>query len=60
MLALMRDGQARGQLARNASAYVAEHNWDVKKHEYLRLVDSLLSSTGLPQPALAQPSPLCR
>jgi glycosyltransferase involved in cell wall biosynthesis len=33
----------REQLARNAGDYVSTNNWDVKKHEYLSLVDSLLS-----------------
>ncbi len=42
MLALIKDAGMRGKLAGNAKEFVAANSWDVKKHEYLRLVDSLL------------------
>jgi glycosyltransferase involved in cell wall biosynthesis len=59
MLGLMNDRARRGELARNAGAYVAENNWDRKKHEYLRLVDNLLLGAPNPGAALAKPSTLC-
>src|SRR5208283_5144353 len=43
MLELMNHRDRREQLVRNAGEYVAGNNWDVKKHEYLSLVDSVLS-----------------
>jgi glycosyltransferase involved in cell wall biosynthesis len=43
MLSLMRDPELRGKLARNATAFVERNNWEMKKAEYLALVDSLLS-----------------
>jgi glycosyltransferase involved in cell wall biosynthesis len=42
MLELMNQPDRRELLAQNAAAYVAVNNWDVKKHEYLSLVDSLM------------------
>ena len=41
MLQLIRDEGLRLQLARNAEQFISKNNWDVKKHEYLELVDSL-------------------
>jgi glycosyltransferase involved in cell wall biosynthesis len=45
MLLLIRDQQLRERLVANASEYVKENNWMVKKHVYLELVDSL-TATG--------------
>jgi glycosyltransferase involved in cell wall biosynthesis len=45
MLDLMNNRSLRENLVRNANAYVARNNWNVKKHEYTRLVDSLIYST---------------
>jgi glycosyltransferase involved in cell wall biosynthesis len=53
MLELMDQPDRREQLARNARDYVARNNWDVKKHEYLNLVDSLLAPAGIPAARLA-------
>jgi glycosyltransferase involved in cell wall biosynthesis len=50
MLDLMNHRAPRENLVRNANAYVARNNWNVKKHEYTRLVDSLVCSTEF-QPA---------
>lgn len=52
MLCLFKDRQIGAQLARNASEYVAQNNWNVKKHEYLRLVDSLVEPAS-PQRVVA-------
>ena len=41
MLLLIRDRQLRERLVANASEYVKENNWTVKKRVYLELVDSL-------------------
>jgi glycosyltransferase involved in cell wall biosynthesis len=41
MLRLSRDQERRAELIRNGLQYVREHSWNVKKHEYLDLVDSL-------------------
>ena len=46
MLTLMRDQELRKRLVANAQEYVKENNWDVRKHEYLELVDSLVSRPG--------------
>jgi len=43
MLSLMKDPPQRARLAGNAKEFVALNSWDVKKHEYLHLVDSLLN-----------------
>jgi glycosyltransferase involved in cell wall biosynthesis len=41
-MVLMRHNPALGRdLARRASEYAAEHNWQVRKNEYLQLTDSL-------------------
>ncbi|MCD4812027.1 glycosyltransferase family 4 protein [bacterium] len=46
MLSLIRDDQLRDRFAANASKYVEQNSWDVKKQIYLDLVDSLVGSTG--------------
>jgi len=43
MLSLMKDAAQRAKLSANAKEFVALNSWDVKKHEYLRVVDSLLN-----------------
>ncbi len=42
ILLLRCDSKLRERLAANASKYAQQNNWDVKKEEYLRLVDSLV------------------
>ena len=59
MLDLMNNREQRERLKRNASEYVAVNNWNTKKHEYLRLVDSLLSSAEIPSARLAANSTSC-
>ena len=44
MLTLINRPDMRLRLATNAREFVAKNSWDVKKHEYLHLVDSLLSA----------------
>ena len=44
ILELYRNPQLRQQLAANAAQYVRTNNWEVKKHEYLRLVDALVAA----------------
>ena len=44
ILQLRRDHQLRKQLVSNASRYVQKNNWRVRQHEYLDLVDSLVSA----------------
>ena len=44
ILLLKRDHELRDRLVSNAVKYVEQNNWDVKKHEYLRLVDSLVAA----------------
>jgi glycosyltransferase involved in cell wall biosynthesis len=41
IIRLKSDPDLRWRLIANAKLYVREHNWDVRKHEYLQLVDSL-------------------
>ncbi len=53
MLEMINHPDRRERLARNAADYVARNNWDVKKSEYLSLVESLLSPAGLPDVRLA-------
>jgi len=43
MLELMHDTELRKRLVSQALEYVKENNWDVRKHEYLELVDSLVA-----------------
>jgi glycosyltransferase involved in cell wall biosynthesis len=42
MLLLIRQPALRDQLTRNAMAFVEQNDWDIKKTEYLALVDSLV------------------
>jgi glycosyltransferase involved in cell wall biosynthesis len=42
ILELYRDPQLRQQFVANARKYVAQNNWNVKKQEYLALVDRLV------------------
>lgn len=56
MLSLMTDAELRSKLAANAREYVARNSWDVKKHEYLRLVDSLFCSPRVQPVAATQHS----
>jgi glycosyltransferase involved in cell wall biosynthesis len=59
MLDLMNNRDHCERLTRNAHAYVAKNNWDTKKHEYLRLVDSLFSPGKIPSASLAANSTIC-
>ncbi len=52
MLSLMRKPEMRAKLVGNAREFIALNSWDVKKHEYLHLVDSLLNSSRV-QPVVA-------
>jgi glycosyltransferase involved in cell wall biosynthesis len=56
MVCLMKDHKLREQLARNADEYVARNNWNMKKHEYLHLVDSLLPSAEFQRARLVEDS----
>jgi hypothetical protein len=38
----MADSAKRGMLRLNGLAFIEQNNWDVKKSEYLDLVDSLV------------------
>ena len=42
ILDLANNPARRAALCKNASAFIALNNWDVKKHEYLDLVDRLV------------------
>jgi glycosyltransferase involved in cell wall biosynthesis len=42
MMLLIKNKDLRQQLAHNASKFIQKNNWDVKKHIYLDLVDSLV------------------
>jgi glycosyltransferase involved in cell wall biosynthesis len=53
MLELINNRDRREHLARNAGDYVSNNNWDVKQHEYLSLVDSLLSPAEISTSQLA-------
>jgi glycosyltransferase involved in cell wall biosynthesis len=57
MLELLNQPDRREQLARKAREYVARNNWDVKKQEYLSLVESLLSSAEISTGRLAAKIP---
>ena len=41
ILLLIRDPELRENLAKNSLRYVKKNNWDVKKHIYLEIIDSL-------------------
>jgi glycosyltransferase involved in cell wall biosynthesis len=38
---LMQNPDQRGDLCKSSNTFIAQNNWDVKKHEYLDLVDCL-------------------
>jgi glycosyltransferase involved in cell wall biosynthesis len=42
ILDLVHDPAKRGRLCANAKAYIGQNNWDVRKREYLDLVDRLI------------------
>jgi glycosyltransferase involved in cell wall biosynthesis len=42
MLRLRNDPALRARLAANAEIYVRNNTWDARKHEYLKLIDSLV------------------
>jgi glycosyltransferase involved in cell wall biosynthesis len=44
ILELKRDGKLRSRLVENAAQYAQQNNWEVKKKQYLSLVDSLTST----------------
>jgi glycosyltransferase involved in cell wall biosynthesis len=52
MVQLFRDAGARRKQVENANEFIKQNTWDVKKCEYLNLVDSL---TGLIVPVPTQP-----
>jgi glycosyltransferase involved in cell wall biosynthesis len=54
MLALVTSPELRSKLAGNAREFVALNSWDVKKHEYLHLVDSLLNVPRVQPVAVTQ------
>jgi glycosyltransferase involved in cell wall biosynthesis len=56
MLALINGPELRAKLALNAREFVAQNSWDVKKHEYLDLVDSLVCSPKVQAVPVAQNS----
>ena len=56
MLTLLNDPESRAKLASNAREFVAQNSWDVKKHEYLHLVDSLVCSPKAQSVPVAQNS----
>jgi glycosyltransferase involved in cell wall biosynthesis len=41
LMEVWRDRRKRNHLAENASRYVAENSWEIKKQDYLQMVDSL-------------------
>jgi glycosyltransferase involved in cell wall biosynthesis len=46
MLKLIEDGELRSQQRARAQSFVAAYSWDVKKDEYLSLVDRLVNVVG--------------
>jgi glycosyltransferase involved in cell wall biosynthesis len=50
MLQMIREPELRGRLAKNALEFVANKGWDVKKTEYLELVDRLVGGAHRPEP----------
>ena len=42
MVAMVRDSALRKRLSENAYSFVGQQSWDIKKHEYLDLVDKLV------------------
>jgi glycosyltransferase involved in cell wall biosynthesis len=45
ILALMHDPTRRDALCKRGTEFILENNWDVKKHEYLDLVDRLICAS---------------
>lgn len=60
MLELMRQPELRRNLVRQASQYVARNNWDLKRREYLNLVDELLSPAECRPRRLVEKTTVCR
>jgi hypothetical protein len=54
ILTLQRHPELRAQRVANATAHIRENNWDIKKHEYLKLADSLTSNAYRGVPAVAR------
>jgi len=48
ILALMRNQSKRTTLRENALSFIAANNWDVRKDEYLSLVDRLTGKPSMP------------
>jgi glycosyltransferase involved in cell wall biosynthesis len=48
ILRLKNDPALRARLVANAKKYVLENTWDARKHEYLNLVDTLVSELKVP------------
>ena len=46
MLSLINNKEIRKKLSQNALKFVEKNNWEVKKHIYLDLVDSLVKSSS--------------
>lgn len=46
MLEVLRDGELRQQMVRNASAYADEHSWKRRKGDYLAIVDDLVNAAA--------------
>jgi glycosyltransferase involved in cell wall biosynthesis len=44
MLEVLGDPALRSRMVTNASAYSTEHSWDVRRPDYLRIVDDLVGS----------------
>jgi len=59
MLDLMNHCALRENLVRNAKTYVARNNWNVKKHEYTGLVDSLVCSPEFQSASRVKNSAAC-
>jgi glycosyltransferase involved in cell wall biosynthesis len=56
VLELYQDPELRKQLVANARTYVAANNWNVKKQEYLALVDRLVDPNHPPKPVRTAPN----
>ncbi len=59
MVALRTDESLRRTLAVSGTEYVTRNSWDVKKHEYLGLVDRLLAPRGAQSAALVEKTAVC-
>ena len=60
MLNLMKNRELRESLVRHANVYVAQNNWNIRKHKYLNLVDSLVSSANFQPTSLSKGSTVCQ